>query len=421
MSSNKNSKIFYGYIIVGVSLFILIIMHGLQNTFSVFFAPLQKELEANRATISSVNSLAALIGGVSGIALGRATDRFGPKKVIVGAAILLSLGFYLMSWVSGLWQLYLFYSLMTGIGASAGNVALLSTTTRWFVTHRGLMTGVVKVGTGLSQVIMPLVAGILITGYGWREACVILSIIGIVGIVPIAQLLKHDPSEMGLKAYGSDGAKGALSELVTHVQLSLSDAVKTRQFWIVCAAYFLSGYATQGIMVHIVNYATDSGIDLVQAASITSVVGAVSIAGRLALGGAGDKIGNRRALIICFTCLTVALSWLQFARGIWMLYLFALVYGFGHGGFFAVMSPMVAELFGIKHHGVNLGVVLFLQAAGSALGPLATGYMFDATHSYQLAFLLLIGVAAGALLLSIALTPVEMRKKPVPVENKALV
>jgi MFS family permease len=218
--------------------------------------------------------------------------------------------------------------------------------------------------------------------------------------------LKHDPREMNLQAYGMNDANGVQSDLADKVQLSLRECIQTHQFWIVCAVYFLSGYATQGLMVHIVSYATDSGIALVQAATITSVVGAISIAGRLALGGAGDKIGNRKALIICFIFLTIALIWLQFAHGIEMLYLFALIYGFGHGGFFAVMSPMVAELFGTKHQGVNLGVVLFLQAAGSALGPLVTGYIFDITQSYQSAFLILVAVSAGALALSVAITTV---------------
>lgn len=416
-ANNTHSKIYYGYVIIAVSLFILIIMHGIQNTFSVFFAPLQQELSTNRATISSVNSLASLLGGVSGIALGRLTDRFGPKAVIIGGALLLGLGYLLMSGVSNLWQLYLFYSVMGGIGASSGNVALLATTTRWFVKRRGLMTGIVKVGTGAGQVIMPLVASVLIAGYGWREACLILGIIGVVGIVPIALLLRHDPSEMGLQPYGANDINGAVSKFTARAQLTLRNCMSTRQFWILCTVYFLSGYATQSIMVHIVSYAMDGGIAMVQAASVLSVIGAVSIAGRLGLGSAGDKIGNRRALIICFAFLTLALVWLQFAHGLWMLYFFAMLYGFGHGGFFAVMSPMVAELFGITHQGINLGVVLFLQAVGSACGPYVTGYIFDTTNSYQFAFLILIALCAGALALSILITPVGMKRKPVAVEN----
>ena len=409
-TNNTHSKIFYGYVIIAVSLLILIVMHGIQNTFGVFFAPLQQELNTNRATISSVSSLSSIVGGLSGIVLGRLTDRFGPKAVIIGGALLLGAGYFLMSRLANLWQLYLFFGVMGGIGASSGNVALLATTTRWFAKRRGLMTGIVKVGTGLGQAILPPVAGVLIGGFGWREACFILGIIGIVGIVPLALFLKHDPRDMGLEPYGATTIDGTTSTPAV-AQLTFGECVCTRQFWIVCAVYFLSGYTTQSILTHIVSYATDGGIALLQAASITSVIGVVSIAGRLTLGGAGDKIGNRKALIICFSFLTVSLVVLQVAHGLWMLYLFALIYGFGHGGFFAVMSPMVAELFGTKHQGINLGTVLFVQAVGAAFGPYITGYAFDTTGSYQFAFLILIAISAGALALSLLITPVKLKKK----------
>ena len=417
MAKRADSKIFYGYIIVAVSLFILIIMDGIKQSYSVFFASLQKELAADRAMISSANSLVSLVGGVSGIALGRLVDRFGPKLVVVGSALLIGAGYFLMSKVTSLWQLFLFYSVLGGIGVSSGNVTLLPPIARWFVKRRGLMTGIVKIGSGLGQAIVPLVAGMLITGFGWRETCIMMGILGVVGIIPIAQLLKHDPHEMGLDPYGVNAINRTSSELSNRVQLSLRGCIKTHQFWIVCAAYFLTGYITQSIMVHIVSYAMDGGVATVQAASVLSAIGALSIAGRLVLGSAGDKIGNRWVLIVCFIFLTVALSWLQFANRLWMLYAFALVYGFGHGGFFAVMSPLVAELFGTTHQGVNLGVVLLLQAVGLALGPFVTGYTFDITHSYHLAFLILIIFSICALVLSIAITPVKLTRKSLAIEN----
>jgi MFS family permease len=322
-----------------------------------------------------------------------------------------------MSRVDNLWQLYLGYSLLGGIGASSGNVALLATTTRWFLKRRGIMTGIVKVGTGAGQVIMPLAASVFISGYGWRETCLFLAAIGVIGIIPLALFLRHDPRDMGLQAYGANDIKnGAVSKFTAAAQLTLRNCVTTRQFWILCIVYFLSGYTTQSIMVHIVSYATDGGIPLVQAASVLSVIGAVSIAGRLGLGGAGDKMGNRWALIICFVFLMLSLVWLQFTSTLWMLYLFALLYGFGHGGFFAVMSPMVAELFGNRHQGINLGVVLFLQAVGSAFGPYITGYIFDSTDSYRFAFLILIGLCAVALIMSFVITPVKCKRQPAAVE-----
>ena len=92
-----------------------------------------------------------------------------------------------------------------------------------------------------------------------------------------------------------------------------------------------------------------------------------------------------------------------------MLYLFAIVYGFAHGGFFTVMSPLVAEVFGTLSHGANFGMFLFLGSIGGAIGPLVTGRIFDVTHNYQLAFLILIIASIGALILTGTIKPINIK------------
>jgi MFS family permease len=394
-------KVFYGYTIVAVSSFILVVMHGIHATYGVFFNSLQTALGSNRATISGANSLDFFLEGLFAIPLGRLNDRYGPRIVITICGILFGLGYFLMGQLHSMWQLYLFYPIIVGLGDASGNVALLSTTTRWFVKRRGLMTGIVKVGTGAGIFIMPLAASWLIQSYDFRSAYIIMSIFGLIGIVALAQFLKSRPEDMGLEAYGLREANGLESKSVSHVQLTLQESMRTRQFWGVAVIYFIAWYATQSVMIHIIPYARDGGISAIQAAGIVSLIGLVSIPGRLIMGGTGDKFGNRRALIFCFIILIAALLFLQMApRGLWMLYLFASVYGFAHGGFFAVMSPLIAELFGTKAHGVNFGMLLFLGQIGGAIGPVVTGRIYDVAQSYQWAFTILIAVSVAALLAS---------------------
>lgn len=409
MKKDTRSKVFYGYIVVTASFFILIVMHGIFATYGVFFSSLQNGLGLSRAAVSGGHSIAFFLEGLFAIIVGRLTDKFGPRLVMSACGVIFALGYLLTSRVENLWQLYIVYPILVGIGVSAGNVTLLSTVTRWFARRRGLMTGIIKAGTGAGIFILPVVASWLITTYDWRTAYVVLSVIGLVGIVATAQFLKRDPAQMGLQPHGMYDANGNVSDSNESVQLSLGEAMHTYQFWAACAAYFIIWYTTQSIMVHIVTYGTDGGISVTQASSIMSVLGAVSIAGRLAMGSAGDRLGNRRALIICFIILLVSMAWLQVAKGLLMLLIFAVVYGFAHGGFFALMSPLVAELFGTKSHGVNFGMLLFIAGIGGGVGPAVTGYIFDVTHSYQLAFFILMIVTAGALLLSI------MKIKPVKV------
>ncbi len=164
-------------------------------------------------------------------------------------------------------------------------------------------------------------------------------------------------------------------------------------------------------MVHIAPHALDLGSSAVQAASIISAIGGSSIIGRVVMGGAGDKVGNRRALVICFVVLATSLSWLQLAKELWGLYLFAAIYGFSHGGFFALVSPLVAELMGTRSHGVILGSVLFISQIGGAIGAVLTGRIFDLTGSYQLAFLILFIISVMGFMLSIFLKPISVKSE----------
>ncbi|MBN1643651.1 MAG: MFS transporter [Dehalococcoidales bacterium] len=409
MSTQPKQNIFYGYIIVAASIFILTIMHGVASTYGVFFGSLQQELNTNRAIISGANSVFSLLVGLAGILVGGLTDRFGPKKVIAVSGVLLAVGLLLMSRLNSIWELYFYYSFIIGVASASGNVALLSTTTRWFLKNRSLMTGIVKVGTGLGMFIIPAVAGWLIEAYDWRLACVILGIIGAIGIVPASILLKRDPGESGLKPLGSDEA-ALVSKLSGGVHLTFVETLKTPMFWIFCSMYFFTGYVTQSIMIHIVPYATDGDIPIAAAAITASLIGGASIAGRLVIGRSGDRLGTRKSIIICYVILLASLTFLQLTGGQWMLYLFALAYGFAHGGFYTVISPMVADLFGMKSHGVNYGMALFIASIGAGIGPFITGLIYDSQGSYHLAFIILIALSLIAFILCLTIRPVKRKE-----------
>jgi len=124
--------------------------------------------------------------------------------------------------------------------------------------------------------------------------------------------------------------------------------------------------------------------------------------GRVIMGGASDRIGAKRALIISFILVSLALFWLQVAKELWMLYLFAVIYGFSYGGLSALLSPMTAEQFGLSSLGVILGVIMLGGATGAAIGPVVAGYIFDITGSYYPAFLIYaIAAVIGLILISL--------------------
>jgi MFS family permease len=147
----------------------------------------------------------------------------------------------------------------------------------------------------------------------------------------------------------------------------------------------------------------DLGMTSAGAASLLSVMGAASIAGRLTIGGFADRIGGRRALILCFVPLIASLLLFLSIAAPWLLFGAVAIYGFAHGGLFTVISPTIAEYFGLKSHGAIFGAVVFFGTIGGAAGPILAGGIFDLTNSYSLAFAVLATLATLGLILVLRL------------------
>ena len=189
--------------------------------------------------------------------------------------------------------------------------------------------------------------------------------------------------------------------------MTLKAAVRTAPFWLIGAAFFIVLFCVVTILIHVVPHAIDLGISPSNAAKVLSTVGALSIAGRFLMGAAGDRVGNRNALIICFGFLCLGTIWLQFSDRLWMLYLFACIHGFAHGGFFALIAPVLADYFGTRDQGVILGIVIFIANLGSSIGPVLAGYVFDVTGSYRVIFMVLTGLSLVGLCSAYLLRPVQ--------------
>jgi MFS family permease len=163
-------RYFYGYNIVAAGFTIQAVCIGALFAYGVFFKEFQAEFGWSRTTISGASSLAFLIMGAFGILAGRLNDTIGPRVLIATSAGFLGLGYLFMSRMQSPWQLYILYGVLVGIGYSTHDVITLSTVARWFVKRRGVMSGIVKVGTGSGQLAGPMIATVLIAVFGWRHS-----------------------------------------------------------------------------------------------------------------------------------------------------------------------------------------------------------------------------------------------------------
>jgi MFS family permease len=391
------SGFYYGYIIVTIAFLIMSVLWGVFYTFGVFFKPMLKEFGWTRAVTAGTFSLCSVTQGLLSIVMGGLTDRYGPRIVMTISGLLLGIGYLLMAYVNNVWQFYLFYGLILGIGMGGSFVPLVSTVARWFVERRGMMTGIVAAGVGMGAFVGPPVASRLISIYGWRASYVMLGSIVLIVIVLCAQFIKRGPAQIGLNIYNKKGESKKITKQESK-SLSLREACHTTQFWVFFIMIVCLGFCVFAMMVHIVPHATEIGISAISAANILATIGGLSIIGKVFFGRIGDRIGSRLVFIIAFTLLSASLFWLVPAKSSWALYLFAAAFGLAYGGGVTSESPLVAELFGLRYHGLMLGVIAFGFTFGGAIGPVTVGYMFDVTGSYLFAFLVCAIVSSAGLI-----------------------
>jgi MFS family permease len=249
---------------------------GAQYSFGVFLKPLLSDFGWTRGATSAAYSMNMILMGVAGIFAGRLSDRFGPRLVLTICGLIIGLGYLLMSRVTAIWQIYLVYGVLLSIGMSGIFIPLMSSLTKWFTKNRGLANGLAVSGIGIGILVMPLLANLLISRYGWQTSYVIVGSAALALIVGIAQFLRRPPGQSQLPNAKDKAVKTEGSGLLA-VGFSFREAIRSRQLWLIFMLFLVFVFGVQAIMVHIVAHATDIGFSSSSAAVILSIVGIVSI------------------------------------------------------------------------------------------------------------------------------------------------
>ena len=385
---NKN----YGWLIVFVCA-LLFFNHGtILYSYSVFFKPLADTFSWNRAQTSLAYSLEFGFLGIFQIFAGWVIDKLGPRKTILIGGTITGLALFASSFISQLWHLYLIYGLLLSLGISGVNLVCNLTTIRWFDKRRGLALGIVSAGLGLgTSVGVPIVSKIIYSPLGWRGTYVCLAICAWIIMLGSAILLKYPRQTEN---------KPEIKQPVIHNPSSPAPLKSKTPLFLLMAVYFLFMLSVQIMLVHLVNYATDLGYSRFTSTTLLSVVGILSIVGRLGLGFASDRIGNVTSVIICCAAVAAAFLLTMLNHSLVGLYLIAVLFGFGYGGEIPQIAPIAGSFYGFKSTGWLIGSVFCAGCIGGAFGAWAAGYIFDMTQSYLIAF----AVAATSSTIAIVLS-----------------
>ncbi len=405
------SKLSYGWVVVAACTLMVAITYGLLYSYSVFFKPLADYFGWDRASVSLVYSTLLIIRGAVSIFIGWLADRYGSIKLMVFCGFMIGLGLVLSSQVHTLWQLFITYGVIEAIGLSGAfgiGAALIS---RWFTKNRGMALGILASGSGLGSLLIVPGSERLIAAFSWSGAFTIGGIIAGVVVMALAFLLRPPPpSAVMVNDKPASMAKSSDKPVIAESEVTLGQAVKDSRMILLMGAFFFFFFSIQMIMVHLVNYATDVGISPLIAATFIGVIGAVSIAGRLATGAGADRVGIHNTMILTRVCLVASFICLMFTTSLWAFYLFAVIFSLSYGGEIPQIPLSVGKYFGTKMMATLVGLCSFTLSAGGAVGSWLAGKIFDATQSYQGAFI--IGAAAGLVSLILILVLQRQNRRP---------
>jgi len=370
-------------------------------SFGIFLKPVTTQFGWDRGAFSAAISVTMLVAGSIGIFMGRLSDKYGPRLPATVGGILAGTGFLLMSQISALWQVYLIFGCLIAVGGAGCVIPITSTIPRWFAARRGIATGLTWTGMALGGIIGPMLVQSLISGHGWRLAYVVVGLINLVLTPILAQLLRRDPEQIGLRPYGeSQAGPGVGHAERPEASLSLGQAIRTRRFWILGSLLPCTFFVHQVMMSHLAPHAIDIKLAPATAAGIISLLGATNLVGRNLSGLVSDRIGARLYLTACLFVMTLSLVWLLFATDTWMLFMFAVVYGVAQGGIPISHTLITGDVFGLRYLGTIMASTMVLGSIGGSFGPPLAGSIFDSSSSYDLAFIICVLLSTLALILS---------------------
>lgn len=385
-------KVNYGWVVVAVGALLTCVAMGTEFSLAVYLPPMAEETGWSRAGISSAMTLDFLAMGLGGFVWGAVSDRFGPRPVVLGGAILLGAGELLASQTSSLLVFQVTYGLLVGTATGAVYIPLMAAVTNWFDRQRGLAVSLVSVGFGVAPMTISPLARYFVTEHGWRWSMSTIALIAWGLMIPAALLLRRADA---LKAAGAEGPAEEEG-----VENSLSEALRSRAFFFLAATFFFCCTAHAGPIFHTMSYAISCGIAPMAAVSVYSVEGLAGLGGRLLFGMAADRYGAKPVLAVGLLIQALGIAAYSMVSQLDQFYLMAVVMGAAYGGLMPLYAVLARNYFAGRIMGGVVGAAATISSLGMALGPPAGGWIFDHYGSYVLLY-----VISGAIgLLAVATT-----------------
>ncbi|QMU56144.1 MAG: MFS transporter [Candidatus Mycalebacterium zealandia] len=387
-------NIHYGWIIV-VAAFFLIFLDGLLlYTFGVFKPYLSESVRLSETAVASIFSLRCVTLAISMPLAGKLAEKYKPKYLIIAGGVIASSGVFLSAFADSIFELYIFYGVLVGLGDGAFYTLPVAIISRWFKKNRALAIGIATTGLPVSGLILSPLSAWLIHSFGLREAFFVTAAIVLV-ISLCGFILRKDPSEMGQSPIGGDS--GAVESDPDAGSIRAMDAIRRRDFWILYFVFWAGFNTFLIVIINLYHFGRDSGLDsnaainmgffslnTFKAAIPPALIGVGSIFGRIFFSGYVLRfVQEKRILLMCYILQSGTILFLLFFSDEWAFYLFGFLFGFFYSGWVPIFPTILGNLYGLKELGAIFGFFGSGFSLAALTGPITAGLIKDTFGGYE--------------------------------------
>ncbi|MBO0736238.1 MAG: MFS transporter [Alphaproteobacteria bacterium] len=364
---------------------------AVMQSYAVFLVAFIEEFRWSRAETSIAYSVSQLVAGGTSPLVGAMVDRLGPRRLLLTGGALLLVGLLGSAMITALWQIILLYGVIMTLGANClGMVVFVPLLSRQFVRHRGMAISILQSANAFGRAASAPLVQLLVATLGWRETYLAQATLIVAAIPPLAALFRRAARDR-TAAEPVAPSRAAVAPALPSPGWSLTEAVRTRHFWLLFSVYLLTGLGSFLVSLHQLAFTADVGFDKLYAASVLGIGSFLAVVGTILTGALSDYIGREWSAILAYgisivgvVCALLITSPDQH----WLLWLHACFFGLTWGARGPAITAKTADLFPGSQLGTILGVITIGSGIGAAVGSSAAGWIFDLSGSYRLAFLL---------------------------------
>ncbi|MBY5933646.1 MFS transporter [Tateyamaria omphalii] len=365
----------YSWVRLGVTLLIAMVANVGMWAIIVIMPAVEAEFGVGRAAASMPYTLTMIGFAVGNFVVGRAVDVWGVTRVLIACALAIAAG-YGLAMLSGSILALSLAQLLIGLGTSVGFGPLIADISHWFLKRRGIAVAIAASGNYLSGAIWPILLAGILEDQGWRAAYAVLAISTLVVVIPLALMLRRQVPDTAHELAEASSTANAASVGLSPRTLA----------WLLGLAGVGCCVAMSMPQVHIVSYCVDLGYGPAVGAEMLALMLLGGVGSRLVSGVLADRLGGVRTLLLGSVLQCIALLLYLPSDALVSLYVVSLIFGLSQGGIVPSYAIIVREYMPAREAGARVGFVMMATIMGMALGGWMSGWIYDVTGSYQMAF-----------------------------------